>query len=68
MTEQESKLLRVLNEQEGAKTDFKLWIERVDGAWEIKLWSGDVKGSGARGVGATFAKAWDDMSPVSWHF
>jgi len=43
MTEQESKLLGVLNEQEGTKANFKLWIERVDGAWEIKLWSRDVK-------------------------
>jgi hypothetical protein len=51
MTEQESQLLQILNEQEASSTDFKLWIERMDGAREIKLWSGDVKGEGARGVG-----------------
>lgn len=67
-TKPEGQLLEILREQETAKADFKLRIDRTDGAWEIELSSSDVKGAGIRGVGRTFAEAWDNNHPIRSDF
>lgn len=66
MTEQEQQLLTVLRENADA-AEFRLVIERRDGAWDIALSGRETVGAkegSARGVGATFDAAWDDMSPL----
>jgi len=61
---QKQQLLEIIDELERARTNFSVTIQHVGGAWEIKMWSAEVKGGGARGVGATFAEAWDNMAPL----
>ena len=62
--EQERQLLKILREWQGDDDDYRIEISYLLGAWEVKL-SLPEKGKWARGVGATFSKAWDDVSP-SW--
>jgi hypothetical protein len=42
---------------------FEIGIERNHGAWETSLKQFGTK-RGARGVGATFDIAWDNMGPL----
>jgi hypothetical protein len=58
VNEQERQLLEIL--REWAADEYRLEIERVDGAWEIGLFMGE---KWARGFGNTFAEAWDDIAP-----
>jgi hypothetical protein len=63
ITEQEQQLIEILREQEGR--DFSLTIGRQDGAWEVafSVAPHDARNE-SRGVGASFAEAWDGMSPL----
>ena len=71
-TEQETQLVATLREAQGgaAGEDFSLLIERRQGAWDIALSSAIVgktlkaKTHKARGTGATFNQAWDEMKPL----
>jgi hypothetical protein len=63
MSKQEQQLIEMLREWT-ADDEFRLEIERANGAWEISL-SIPSKRKAARGVGKTFAEAWDDVAP-SW--
>jgi hypothetical protein len=66
VSDQERQLIEILREWEGENDEYHLMIGRADGAWELKL-ATRCKGRDdwARGVGKTFAKAWDGMDP-SW--
>jgi len=70
-TEQETQLIATLREAQGdPDEDFSLQIERRQGAWDIALSSVIVgktlksKTHKARGTGATFNQAWDEMNPL----
>jgi hypothetical protein len=71
-TEQETQLIATLREAQvgAASEDFSLLIERRQGAWDIALSSVIVEKSlkakthKARGTGATFSQAWDEMGPL----
>jgi hypothetical protein len=61
---QESLLLEMMREWSG-KDNCRMKIEYRDGAWEITM-SISLYGNDhtARGVGASFAQAWDNMNPT----
>jgi hypothetical protein len=46
-----------------ASTDFRVEIKREGGAWEVELSENPPNGKIARGVGATFGAAWDNVEP-----
>ena len=58
VTEQEWQLIECLREDHDK---FRLIVERQDGAWETTM---SVPPQISRGIGATFAAAWDDMAPI----
>jgi hypothetical protein len=62
ITQQEQQMLELLREWAGGD-QYRLLIERQDGAWDITL-SEVGKPHTARGTGATFGEAWDDMAPT----
>jgi hypothetical protein len=62
---QELELIEVLREWiDEDENDNRLEIERSGGAWEVTL-SMPLRRKTARGVGKTFAEAWDNVAP-SW--
>jgi hypothetical protein len=64
LTEQEQDLIEVIRENTN-DDGFRLLLERQNGAWEVTLrapiWG---KLATARGVGTSFAAAWDNMEPT----
>jgi hypothetical protein len=61
---QESLLLGMMRDWSG-KDDCRMTIEHRDGAWEITMSTAPHgKDHAARGVGATFDQAWDNMNPT----
>jgi len=65
LSEQETQLIEILREWGGVVKDpYEMRIEQRDGAWEISLQELGTSRV-ARGVGATFDAAWDNMDP-SW--
>ena len=64
LTQQESQMLDIVREW-STKDTYRMVIEVRDGAWEIEL-SGNLKGKDhrVRGVGHTFAEAWDNTNPT----
>ena len=65
-TEQERQLLEVVREHEGdATSDFRLLVQRQDGAWDVTLSiAPHDELDTSRGTGATFNDAWDNMAPL----
>ena len=65
-TEQERQLLEVVREHEGdATSDFRLLVQRQDGAWDVTLSiAPHDELDTSRGTGATFNDAWDNISPL----
>ena len=57
-------LIEIIREQKGDH-EFRLLIERVDGAWEIvmSIPPHDERHK-ARGVGSTLDAAWNGMNPL----
>jgi hypothetical protein len=62
LSAQESQLIGILREWDG-KDAYQIVIERREGAWDIILKEFGTN-RGARGTGATFDAAWDDMAPL----
>jgi hypothetical protein len=69
ITPQENQMIDILRGSTDT-TEFRLVIERRDGAWDIDMSARGMVGlpsskeCGARGVGATFDAAWDNMNPL----
>ena len=64
LSEEETQMIETIREWSGAD-EFRLRIERQDGAWEITLSEAPHDGRrAARGTGATFKEAWDNMAPL----
>jgi hypothetical protein len=65
ITVQEQQFLRILREWNTVSQDFQVMIEHVHGAWDVTM-----KEIGAprlaRGTGATFDEAWDNMQPTQF--
>jgi hypothetical protein len=59
VTEQERQLIEIIREWD-KKANCELQIETVDGIWDIAL-KELGKDRGARGTGASFNTAWDNM-------
>jgi hypothetical protein len=63
-TEQERQLIEILREWSDSD-DVRLELEYKDGVWEIILSRAPHdSGHTARGTGATFAQAWDNVNPM----
>ena len=64
LTEQERLMLEMLREWSG-KDDCCMLIEHRDGAWDItsSIAPHDVNHT-ARGTGASFVEAWNNMNPT----
>jgi len=60
LSEEETQLIEILREWDGDDA-YQLIIERRDGAWDLSM---KELGRGARGTGATFDAAWDNMDPL----
>src|SRR5262245_1028158 len=60
---EEEELLLILREWEDKKTNYRLQIEMLDGAWNIMLREIDSNRI-TRGAGNTFADAWNTMLPI----
>jgi Arm DNA-binding domain len=63
VSEQERQLIEILRQWAG-DAEYQIEIKRENGVWELKL-SEPRAGRWARGVGRTFAEAWDHIDP-SW--
>jgi hypothetical protein len=65
-TEQERQLLEVVREHEGdATSDFRLLVQRQDGAWDVTLSiAPHDELNTSRGTGSTFNDAWDNIAPL----
>jgi hypothetical protein len=69
ITSQEHQMIDILRENSDT-TEFRLVIERRDGAWDIVISARGLVGLrsskevSARGVGETFDAAWDGMNPL----
>jgi hypothetical protein len=66
LTEQEQDLIEVIREN-ASDDGFRLVLERQSGAWEVTF-TAPIKGprklATVRGVGTSFAAAWDNMKPT----
>jgi hypothetical protein len=62
LSEQEAELIHILRQWK-AKDAYQICIERRDGAWDISMKEFGTN-RGARGTGATFDAAWDDINPL----
>ena len=62
LSEQEAQLIEILREWNGEDA-YEMRIAQQDGAWEISLKKLGTA-HGARGTGATFDAAWDNMDPL----
>ena len=63
LTEEELQMIEIIREWTGA-AEYRLLIEREDGAWNITLSEAPHdQGHTARGTGASFNDAWNDMAP-----
>jgi hypothetical protein len=60
LTDAELQMIECLREAQGEVANFRLVIERTDGAWEIRM---VLSPRGGRGVGTTFDEAWHNMAP-----
>ena len=64
LTDQERQLIECLRQQPAAWADsFGISIRLEDGAWEVEMHSGKIQG---RGVGPTFAAAWDGITGLQF--
>jgi hypothetical protein len=67
ITEQERELIEIIRDNSAA--DFRLLIEFQDGAWNVEMTvlpnsHKRLKKAMARGVGASFSGAWENMAPT----
>jgi hypothetical protein len=63
-TEQEQQMVEVVRERK-AHADFRLLVERQDGAWDVTLSiEPHDELNTSRGTGATFNDAWGNMAPL----
>jgi hypothetical protein len=58
LTEQERQLIECLRQLKDPD-EFGITVTRENGAWEIGMTAGKIKG---RGVGPTFDAAWDNVT------
>ena len=69
-TEAERQLIEMIREPRRKNETFELRIEQADGVWDIELagtvtlLDGRLVHNTARGTGASFDEAWDNMGPV----
>lgn len=59
-SDQEWQMIEIIRKNEG-EAEFSLFLKRADGGWEIEMAAHRAKG---RGVGSTFAEAWDNIVDV----
>ena len=62
LTEQEQQLIECLREAARDK-EFGLTVTYENGAWEVDL---STDGNKGRGIGRTFAAAWDDVTGLKF--
>jgi len=62
LSEEETQLIEILRQWDGDDA-YQLKIERRDSAWDIGMRELGTN-RGARGTGATFDAAWDNMDPL----
>ena len=64
-TEQERQMVEVVRDHRvDASSDFRLLVQRQDGAWDVTLSiAPHDELNTSRGTGATFNDAWDNMEP-----
>jgi hypothetical protein len=64
ISSQEEQMCEMIREQ-SASDEFRLTVERRDGAWDITLSTAphDQRRM-SRGTGTTFNDAWDNMAPL----
>lgn len=62
LTEQEHQLIEYIRRLKDPD-EFSITVSRGNGAWEIGMSAGKMK---ARGVGATFDAAWDNVTGLSF--
>ena len=65
-TEQERQMVEVVRDHKvDATSDFRLLVQRQDGAWDVTLSiAPHDELNTSRGTGATFNDAWDNMTPL----
>ena len=63
LSEQEQQMIEIIRQWKTGKNR-QLKIEIVDGAWGIILKEIGTKSWAARGTGATFDAAWDNINPT----
>jgi hypothetical protein len=65
-SEQERQLLEVLRDHGvDAASDFRLLVQKQDGAWDVTLSiAPHDELNASRGTGPTFNDAWDNMAPL----
>jgi hypothetical protein len=65
LTEQERQLIECLRK---LKDDYGITVTRENGAWEVAMTGGKVKGREikGRGVGQTFDAAWDNVTGLQF--
>ena len=65
ITEQEQQFLEGLRDKSKRSYDVRIVIEHMQGAWDITMMEPGTKRA-ARGTGATFDEAWDNMLPTQF--
>jgi hypothetical protein len=65
-TEQERQMLEAIRDHGlGTASDFRLLVQRQDGAWDVTLSiAPHDELDTSRGTGATFNDAWDNLAPL----
>jgi hypothetical protein len=64
-SEQERQLLETLRDHGDAESDFRLLVQKQDGAWDVTLSiAPHDQLNTSRGTGSTFSDAWDNMAPL----
>ena len=65
-TEQERQMLEAIRDHGGGTaSDFRLLVQRQDGAWDVTLSiAPHDELDTSRGTGATFNDAWDNLAPL----
>jgi hypothetical protein len=65
ITEQEQQFLEGLRDKSKRSYDVRVVIEHIQGAWDVTIEEPGTKRI-ARGTGATFDEAWDNMIPTQF--
>ena len=58
-------MLEVLRDHDSdAASEFRLLVQKQDGAWDVTFRLHLTMSSTSRGTGSTFNDAWDNMAPL----